>query len=117
ARALAGWLAGRATDVEVRGARVAWTEDRPIPDQDVVVAAAGLLVALGDAPPSEPRRPPAGALVLDVARGAAPELPPRLRQEIWRQAVAAAHGARARGRHRVAVDLRDGAIARVYVSG
>src|SRR5262249_5662705 len=40
ARALAAWLAGRAADVEVRGARVAWTEDRgPIDDAAIVIAA------------------------------------------------------------------------------
>lgn len=81
-------------------------------------AAAGLLVSIGeaDAPAPPPRQLPAGALVLDVASGAAPALSPRVRQEIWRQAVAAAHGARGRRGRRVAVDLEDGAIARVYVS-
>jgi hypothetical protein len=119
ARALAAWLAERAADVEVRGARVAWLEDRgPIDDASLVVAAAGLLAQLGPAPDPPARPPPAGARVLDVARGTAPELPPRVRQQIWRQAVAAARGARARdrSRHRVAVELADGAIARVFVS-
>jgi hypothetical protein len=55
--------------------------------------------------------------VLDVAHGSAPDLPPRVRQQVWHQAVAAAAGTRARGRsgYRVSVDAPAGVITRVFL--
>ena len=101
ARVVAGWLAARlgADRVELQGRRVAFAPDgRPLPDAELIAAAAGLLVDIAplaarppllaaDVAPRFRALVPGGRL-LDVADGDLADLAPAARQEVWTRAVA-----------------------------
>jgi len=100
ARAFAAWLAARlgADRVELQGRRVAFAPDgRPLPDTELIAAAAGLLekidsaaprpaLAAADVAPRFRALVPGGRL-LDVADGDLADLAPAARQALWTRAV------------------------------